>query len=939
MNRLIFLTRLCACLLLIVGISRSEWTRVRRPTGEVLSLASAGNTLCGVGFRGRLLSTINAGESWTDPRGSHQYDFYRSTFYSLAFFPEVSLIGASNGQILIQTPGQLNDWIRAIVGTDDIHSFAESRGNAGVRFIAGGFGGGIRVSDDSGKTWAASNGGLANLNVTSLVSGLPLPDSSGQMVFAGTYGNGVFASTDNGQSWFSRGQTISSFQTTAMTAAHSGIYVAGSGGKVFRSSDWGASWQELGTGLPYTELLCVGTVEDGIEEWVYCGTVDAGVWRCPASGGTWAPMNSGLGNLRINDIELNGEGLYAGTYEGVYRSYDRGVSWAFIGEDWIRQPSVIHALPAPGPVGKDVLLAGASLYQNAWNYFSTALSTADGGENWDTTAALFTAKVVSIAHHDGLLMLLSYGTIDMGPEGGLHVSSDMGTTWEHRPLDIMLPTLFSSMSVVSRKDGLGLDSYVGTNGGPAPGVFFSSDTGHSWRRIRGRGANSIDVIDSFLVIRTGDSTLRTSDRGTTWADITPNVGSNVILSLVNDGERLFGCTSHDPATPGSGGVWMTSDAGSTWLPAGLEGSTVTSLVPVDNHILAVADGKIFATRREGFEWVEVTDNLFGTTVGMITATPQYCYAMGINGRSIWRRPMTEILQLFTVVPAAPALVAPMNGATDQPVSLSLQWTTPALTSSFRFQCSQDSTFSGTFVSDTSLVDSALVVGTLENSRTYYWRVRAANQTGIGPWSAIRWFTTIKTIVALPEMIALSTPHHRASIGKDSVRVVWRAGMPEIQRYWIEYASDSLFTSRSVDSTVTDTTRVIRNLLTGHEYWWRVKAYNDAGWGLFSDPRSFSVTITGLDRGDLIPHEFVLFQNHPNPFNPTTSIRFGLPKAAFVRLDVYSILGEKLRSILDEERSAGYHEVQFDASGFASGVYFYRLEAGVFVETKHLLLLR
>ena len=1130
MNKRIYLICLCVCLLMIPETSRSEWSKVRRPGGEVLSLASSGNTLFGVGFRGRLLSTMNAGDSWIDPRGSHQYDFYRSTFYSLAFFPEVSLLGASGGRIVVGNPGSAPTQSLVTVGTDDIHGFAESRGKFGVRFLAGGFGGGVRVSNDSGVTWAASNTGLMNLNVTSLASGLPLPDSSGEALFAGTYGDGVFASTDNGQSWFSRGETISSFQVTALTVAHSGLYVAGSGGKVFRSSDWGTSWQEVGPGLPYTELLCVNSVEDGLQEWVYCGTLDAGVWRCPASGGTWTPMNTGLGNLRVNAIELNGGGLYAGTHEGVYRSYDFGLSWTFIGEDWIRQPTVIHAMPAPGPVGKDVLLAGAFGRASTLNSFSTTFSTTDAGNNWDTTAALFTGHVVSIAHHDELLLLLSYGTIDMGPLGGLHVSSDMGVTWENRMGGFTFPMLFSCMSTVSRKDDSGLDCYVATNGGPTTGVFFSSDTGHSWEGIRGRGASSIGAIDSFLVIRTGDSTLRTTDRGVTWDDITSNAQGNEVLSFVNDGERLLACMKYDPAKLRPGGVWMTTDVGSTWLPAGLEGRTVTSLVPVGDHILVVADGKIYATRRDVFEWVDVTEDLFGTTVGMITATSQYCYAMGLNGRSIWKRPMTEILQAFTVVPAAPALLVPPIGATDQPVSVRIQWTRPAFASSFKLQCSEDSTFSRTFVRDTSIVDTALVVSALENSRSYYWRVRGINENGFGEWSPIGRFSTIvaipararlvspgngqssigvglllrwhrieyadryhiqmaedssftmsfvlndssrtdtsmsftglkyglsyfwrvravnqagsgqwsstwrfatmdsipgsvalvspvdgdvnlsvspalrwrrvpnvlsyhlqlshdtttiagfvvndstlvdstkqtlgltngtpyvwrarartssgwgpwssywsfKTIVALPELTVLMSPQQRASIGADSVRAVWKGGAPEILRYWIEYSTDSLFMFRLVDSTLTDTTYVMRHLLTGREYWWRVKAVNVAGWGQFSEAHSFTVNMTGLGRGDLIPQEFVLFQNHPNPFNPTTTIRYGLPSRAHVSLTLFNTLGQQVSTLVQSEQDAGFHEIRFDGTNLPSGVYFYRMQAGSFTETRRLLLVR
>jgi hypothetical protein len=74
----------------------------------------------------------------------------------------------------------------------------------------------------------------------------------------------------------------------------------------------------------------------------------------------------------------------------------------------------------------------------------------------------------------------------------------------------------------------------------------------------------------------------------------------------------------------------------------------------------------------------------------------------------------------------------------------------------------------------------------------------------------------------------------------------------------------------------------------------------------------------------VPKEISLYQNYPNPFNPTTNIRFGVPSDAHVVLQVYNVLGQRVATLLDEVRNAGFHTVQFDASGMANGVYFYRL---------------
>jgi hypothetical protein len=93
----------------------------------------------------------------------------------------------------------------------------------------------------------------------------------------------------------------------------------------------------------------------------------------------------------------------------------------------------------------------------------------------------------------------------------------------------------------------------------------------------------------------------------------------------------------------------------------------------------------------------------------------------------------------------------------------------------------------------------------------------------------------------------------------------------------------------------------------------------------------------------IPTAYGLGQNYPNPFNPSTAIRFSLPASGPVSLVVYDITGKEVAELLHEERSAGIHEVRFDAGrirgGLASGVYFYRINAGSFTQTKKMLLVK
>jgi|GEM_PF-4016626 len=86
-------------------------------------------------------------------------------------------------------------------------------------------------------------------------------------------------------------------------------------------------------------------------------------------------------------------------------------------------------------------------------------------------------------------------------------------------------------------------------------------------------------------------------------------------------------------------------------------------------------------------------------------------------------------------------------------------------------------------------------------------------------------------------------------------------------------------------------------------------------------------------------KFILDQNYPNPFNPTTQIQYSIPQANFVSLKVYNLLGEEMATLISKEQQPGSYEVTFNGNKLSSGVYFYSLKAGSFVQTKKLILMK
>jgi regulation of enolase protein 1 (concanavalin A-like superfamily) len=279
---------------------------------------------------------------------------------------------------------------------------------------------------------------------------------------------------------------------------------------------------------------------------------------------------------------------------------------------------------------------------------------------------------------------------------------------------------------------------------------------------------------------------------------------------------------------------------------------------------------------------------------------------------------------FTTELGVPVLVYPANNATGVQITVTLQWRPLIGATTYRLQLGTDSTFTtGLVKNDSTITDtSRLIVGLSVNTR-YYWRVNGRNAVGTGPASPT-W--TFQTGIPLPAQVQLNAPPDGQYIAEDSVQLSWLPAQPFVDRYWVEFAADPQFTFAIIDSAVTGTSTAIGPLLRDRDYFWKVRAGNPGGWGPFSEVRRLTTIVTGVDDARELPREFAVSQNYPNPFNPSTRIEYALPQPAYVHLEIYNLLGERVGLLVDAWRPAGYHTATFDAAGLPSGTYLYRLRA-------------
>jgi hypothetical protein len=199
---------------------------------------------------------------------------------------------------------------------------------------------------------------------------------------------------------------------------------------------------------------------------------------------------------------------------------------------------------------------------------------------------------------------------------------------------------------------------------------------------------------------------------------------------------------------------------------------------------------------------------------------------------------------------------------------------------------------------------------------------------------------------------LAAPQNLALIDSSSQRIAIRWNKsPEnnILRYRI-FRSTSPGATTQVDSSSngSDTTKIFNGLINGTRYYFRVAAVDS-----LLNQSAYSNEVSGTPTGALsvenrlnsIPKEYSLLQSYPNPFNPSTTMRYGLPAQSRVQLRIYDILGHLVADLVNTEQAAGWNQVVWNAN-VASGLYFYRLEAVSvsdpnkrFVDVKKMLLLK
>ena len=390
------------------------------------------------------------------------------------------------------------------------------------------------------------------------------------------------------------------------------------------------------------------------------------------------------------------------------------------------------------------------------------------------------------------------------------------------------------------------------------------------------------------------------------------------------------------------------------------GDSTQQNIPAEFTGVAHKRGIIGAARDEDINsansqfFVNVADNLFlnynYTAYGKVVEGMDVVDLIVNAPRDENDNPYEKISMFITkldtnfAAPDNPEPLSPGSGAEGSTGFQKIEWSEVNDAVLYDVVIAEDSNFTNIFYKDSVGSTSFTVTDLQLGQKAYYWKIRANNGGFKSGFSETRYFVTSidKPAHLLPE--------NNATDVSLSPQLVW-SKLKGAAYYKAQVAAVPTFSASAIvfDSTgITDTTVTLRNLESNKKYYWIIQGFTDTYAGPRSIVWSFTTQLINSNDDEYdIPTVFSLSQNYPNPFNPTTTIKYSIPSVEtqnlasqpLVRLIIYDILGREIATLVNENKKPGYYEVEFDASGFSSGIYYYRIQAGDFVAVKKMILLK
>ena len=672
------------------------------------------------------------------------------------------------------------------------------------------------------------------------------------------------------------------------------------------------------------------------------------IMKTTNDGVDWSIQNSGTGN-NLKDIYISGnEGVAVGNFGTILRTTDEGSNW-----ESINTGRTIHLTAVAFPTSNIGVITG-------WN--GLILRTTNGGTNWDSIATPTTQRLygASFADADNGFAVGDGGvilkTVNGGSSWSLLTSGTVQSLYD-------VSYVSSNIAVAA---GFGGTAIRSTNGGSSwspVGSFFqiqwgvsftsadhgvvvgdqnnlnvTTDGGATWlspsSNLMGTSFHCVRFYNSTKGVAVGEwgAIFKTDDGGITWQIITKGIipqGGNHDAVNRNSLFSVQCINSNRAVISGSSEVFITNDAGASWNGVAMHGyPKLNDLDFVNENIGAMigvasqGSSTIFRTVNGGSDW-SVQYNSSSVILNNIDlSTPTHGVAVGdggkilmtTNGGQNWIDHSVTANNLYDVflVDSLTGFTVGRYGNIFKTTDGGANWTQQHNNIFYNlYGVAFYDANNGIAVGDSIRigVSYGLILRTTNGGTTWSKQVLdspvlldAVNFTDNNNWYAVG-----------------------TSIGNQSMATRGRIFKSENAGLsWFEQSIPFKSTRGILGISAFDNNKLL--------------AVGDGGMVLGTINGGGTTSVEDISNGE-IPVNFNLYQNYPNPFNPSTTIQFSLPKSGDVTLKIYDILGREVATLLNEEKMAGSYQVTFNASGLSTGIYFYRIQAGSFVETKKMIFLK
>ncbi|MGH7596288.1 MAG: T9SS type A sorting domain-containing protein [bacterium] len=659
------------------------------------------------------------------------------------------------------------------------------------------------------------------------------------------------------------------------------IYAGTETNGLLRSKDNGETWKRLTNGLPARNSFGF-TLAINAKGHIFAGGWSS-VYRSIDAGETWT--NTNLGQT-VYALAINSAGhIFAGTFGALYRSVDNGNTWSFV----YRVPETFFYALAINS-NNDVFASSVHISARQEGIYRST----DNGQTWVQTSLK--------NEYTRALIVDSQNTLFAGTVHGVYRTFDAGETWEQTSeglpnwpvVDIYAFTIDSQGNI-----------FVGGN---IDGVYFSTNGGKHWTKALdsfGSPTASLAAGADGKVFAgiLGHGIFRSIDHGKSWTQV--GIVATEIRYLVEDPRgSILACAVDIPFL---GGVFKFRQDQDTWELLMQNGYPFRSLVVHSNgdYFVGVSAGeagygRILRSTDLGISWFETSfqDNDAYTLIGLL------------NGE-IWASTLKGVFRSSDL------------GQTWSQMGLS-DFAVSALHIDAHGHLFGGTTGNGIWVSR-------------DEGKTWSQTDFPSNYNGVNCITSDVGDRIFAGTVNGGIFRSLNDGTNWSKVGLDSVSVNAILLTTDKKVYLGANTKGVLVSSDYGDTWTTLNSGLfdlnVTSLLMTKKGYLYAGTLNNGVW------RS-TMPITSIqETNKRLSFDFLLEQNYPNPFNPSTTIQFSLSRLTYVTLKIYNTLGEEVTTLVAAKLSPGRHQVEWQAEKMAAGAYVYRLQAGDFIQTRKLILLK